>query len=41
VKDGIKGSSKQARRYAIPAAVLITREQRDWFSLKRRQNAVC
>lgn len=28
VKDGIKGSNKQARIYTSPAAVLITREQR-------------
>jgi len=33
VKDGIKGSNKQARRYTIPAAVFMTREQRDLFSL--------
>jgi hypothetical protein len=33
LKDGMKGSNKQARRYTIPAAVFITREQRDWFCL--------
>jgi hypothetical protein len=33
VKDGMKGSNKQARRYTIPAAVFITREQRERFSL--------